>query len=142
MKAINIKWDVDTEDDVVLPSEIEIPGNLTDVDDITEYLSDVTGYCHFGYELADDSIGIKAEETEICDADFVSVWDGGIEVRSKCKVNTKIHEVFDIEISQENPDNFDVLERQYIEINGNEFPVFHKEELNETEQSLLFWYEG
>lgn len=53
MKAINIKWDIDYDSNGYLPTEIEIPDGMIDVDEITEYLSDVTGYCHEGYELVD-----------------------------------------------------------------------------------------
>ena len=53
MKAINIKWDVDTEEELEdLPTEIEIPNNIDIEDDvISDYLSDVTGFCHYGFEL-------------------------------------------------------------------------------------------
>ena len=52
MKAINIEWDVDYEDDrELLPTEIDIPEGMTDEDEISDYISDVTGFCHFGYEL-------------------------------------------------------------------------------------------
>ena len=54
MKAINIKWDTDGEE-VNLPNEIEIPDwvDKEDDDEISDYLSDTTGFCHFGYELVD-----------------------------------------------------------------------------------------
>ena len=54
MKAINILWDTDGEE-VNLPNEIEIPDWIdeNDDDEISDYLSDVTGFCHFGYELVD-----------------------------------------------------------------------------------------
>lgn len=53
MKAINIEWDVDDEKDLeVLPTEIIIPSELEENDDeISDYLSDIAGYCHKGYEL-------------------------------------------------------------------------------------------
>lgn len=51
MKAINIEWDTDSETDVSLPSEIEIPDGMTDLDEISDYLSDTTGYCHFGFDI-------------------------------------------------------------------------------------------
>lgn len=142
MKAINIKWDIDNENDVVLPTEIEIPNNITEEDDITDYLSDVTGYCHFGYDLVKDSIDSGTGNKEICEADFISVWDGEITVRTQCKVDIKTHEVFAIKQSSDNPDNFDVLEREYIEINGNEYPIFRKDELNKKDRQFSFWYEG
>ena len=54
MKAINILWDTDGEE-VNLPDEIEIPDwvDKEDNDEISDYLSDTTGFCHFGYELVD-----------------------------------------------------------------------------------------
>lgn len=54
-KAINIQWDIDEDDSecgaVLLPLEIEIPNNMTDLEDISDYISDVTGFCHKGFEL-------------------------------------------------------------------------------------------
>ena len=54
MKAINILWDTDGEE-VNLPNEIEIPDWIDEDDDdeISDYLSDVTGFCHFGFEIVD-----------------------------------------------------------------------------------------
>ena len=54
MKAINILWDTDGEE-VNLPNEIEIPDcvDKEDDDEISDYLSDATGFCHFGFELVD-----------------------------------------------------------------------------------------
>ena len=55
MRAINIKWDIDHDaDGELLPSEIEIPAGMDDEDEITDYLSDVTGFCHKGYDLIDE----------------------------------------------------------------------------------------
>lgn len=58
MKAVDILWDIDIDDDEVtpesigLPSEVEIPDDM-DEDEIEDYLSDLTGYCHSGYRLVD-----------------------------------------------------------------------------------------
>ena len=54
MKVINILWDTDGEE-VNLPNEIEIPDwvDKEDDDEISDYLSDTTGFCHFGFELVD-----------------------------------------------------------------------------------------
>lgn len=52
MKAINIIWDADTPEELEgLPEEIEIPAGMTDEDEISNYLSDVTGFCHKGFVL-------------------------------------------------------------------------------------------
>lgn len=54
MKAINIEWDVDCEEDLEdLPTEIEIPDGMTDEEEISDYISDETGFCHYGFELVD-----------------------------------------------------------------------------------------
>ena len=59
MKATCIEWDIDGDMEVLdeLPTEIELPNELTDgevdYDGIDDYLSDVTGFCHFGYVLED-----------------------------------------------------------------------------------------
>lgn len=52
MKAINIEWDVENMELLhELLAEIEIPYGMTDEEEISDYLSDETGYCHRGFEL-------------------------------------------------------------------------------------------
>lgn len=54
MKATNIQWDVDLEEELeYLPTEIEIPSEIDedDYDAIDDYISNVTGFCHNGYVL-------------------------------------------------------------------------------------------
>lgn len=53
MKAINILWCIDDEDinNVSLPYEITIPDRITDEDEISDYISDITGFCHEGFVL-------------------------------------------------------------------------------------------
>ena len=57
MKAINIQWDIDFDDfDIevdVVPTEIEIPNGMTDEEEISDYITDETGFCHCGFELVD-----------------------------------------------------------------------------------------
>jgi len=57
MKAINIKWDVDCPEDLEnLPEEIEIPDDLLDYeyeDETSDYITDLTGFCHYGFDLVD-----------------------------------------------------------------------------------------
>lgn len=50
----------------------------------------------------------------IVKATYVSVWDGGIEVRTNCMYNGNTKEVFDIEISD--VDGLDILEDEYVEL--------------------------
>ena len=51
LKTTNILWATDYDDDGELPTEIDIPEGMTDEDEISDYLSEVTGYCHQGYVL-------------------------------------------------------------------------------------------
>lgn len=50
MKAINIIWDTDGEN-VTLPNEIEIPNTMIELEAISDYITDETGFCHKGFEL-------------------------------------------------------------------------------------------
>lgn len=53
MKATDIIWDVDFEKDIeLLPTEIEIPDGM-DENEIEEYISEVTGFCHKGFSLTE-----------------------------------------------------------------------------------------
>lgn len=51
-KATNIKWDLDgVEETVVLPTEILIPDDLSDKDEIYDFISETMGYEALGYKL-------------------------------------------------------------------------------------------
>ena len=76
----------------------------------------------------------------IKNATFTSVWDGGYEVTTDCKVNMKTREVFDIEVN--NDDDIEGLNRldyEYITVDGEEFDVLNKD-LNDVGVTD-FWYE-
>lgn len=65
MKAINIVWDVDGENNPEeilesLPTEMKIPAGMTDVDEISDYLSDETGFCHKGFNLV-KTLGVTVQ---------------------------------------------------------------------------------
>ena len=47
--ATDIQWDTDGED-VDLPTSIRIPDDIDD-EEIADYLSDVTGFLHFGFNI-------------------------------------------------------------------------------------------
>lgn len=52
LKAVNIEWDVDHAEDLdSLPKEVQIPAGMVDPDVISDYLSDLTGFCHKRFEL-------------------------------------------------------------------------------------------
>ena len=59
----------------------------------------------------------------IKNATFVSVWDDGFEVASSCKVNTDTNRVFDIEQVCVDELDLEILDREYIIIDGNEYDV-------------------
>lgn len=63
MKVVKIKWDTDGDKELLktLPKEIDISNefdvkNYEDdeeqlLDDISDWLTDTYGYCHFGFEV-------------------------------------------------------------------------------------------
>ena len=52
MKAVDILWDVDDLKDLAqLPKEIEIPSGMTDAEEISDYITDLTGFCHRGFRI-------------------------------------------------------------------------------------------
>lgn len=54
MLVTDILWAVDNEEDLeYLPTEIEIPEGMEDEEEIADYISDVTGFCHEGFVLED-----------------------------------------------------------------------------------------
>lgn len=55
MKATNIKWDTDGDMELLhkLPIEIELPENMIDEDEISDYISDQESFCHYGFNLVD-----------------------------------------------------------------------------------------
>lgn len=59
MKAINIEWYIDPDECecgiVLLPTEIEIPEYITDLDDVSDYIYDITGFYLKGFEIEDDN---------------------------------------------------------------------------------------
>ena len=72
----------------------------------------------------------------IKNAKFTSVWDGGYEVTTDCKVNMETRKVFDIELIEVD-ESLEHLDREYITIDGEEFDVFSVDEVEDGN----FWYE-
>lgn len=71
----------------------------------------------------------------IKNATFTSVWDGGYEVTTNCKVDMETREVFDIEM-REVDESLEHLDNEYITIDGNNFDVFSIDEVEDAN----FWY--
>lgn len=72
----------------------------------------------------------------IKNATFTSVWDGGYEVTTDCKVDMETRKVFDIELIEVD-ESLEHLDREYITINGEEFDVFSVDEVEDGN----FWCE-
>ena len=67
-------------------------------------------------------------------ATFTSVWDGGYEVTTNCKVNMETKEVFDIEISEGTEDFVNELDKEFVTIDELDYPVSSEREYTE------YWY--
>ena len=78
----------------------------------------------------------NTHDTKVKEALFISVWDGGVEIDTPCKVNLETKEVFDIVTSRYNGDH---LEKEYIEIDGEEFPVSQISDI--VDEDNEFWYD-
>lgn len=52
--ATKIEWDKDEDDNIELPESIEIPEDMIDEHEISDYLSEETGYCHKGFTLVSE----------------------------------------------------------------------------------------
>lgn len=74
MKAVNIKWDIDSEDFVSLPTSMDIPKEITTEEEISDYLSNITGYCHKGYNLL-----VTAEEIKDFIQKYIHLKDYSLE---------------------------------------------------------------
>ena len=77
LKAINIKWDTDGDKEVFneLPTEMIIPDELEKMhkkdkeyalEEISDWLSDETGFCHDGFEVVKE-ITKESVENELYD---------------------------------------------------------------------------
>lgn len=114
MKAINIKWDVDFEVDLEdLPTEIEIPEGMTDEEEISDYISDQTGFCHKGFELTEkyyyDIVASICTETCRTDSHLVC---GGFKTEDEAMEYIDSHNISEVDYYRYCRDD----ETAYIEI--------------------------
>lgn len=72
----------------------------------------------------------------IKEASFTSIWDGGIAVTTDCKVNLDTKEVFAIEKVEVAIEKLECLDAEWVEIDGEQYPVYNAEEPVSGE----FWY--
>lgn len=76
----------------------------------------------------------------IKNATFTSVWDGGFEVETSCKVDMDTRKVFDIEVSDIDSDDLEVLDYEYVVIDGIDFDVVPKSDLSYySEEDNVLW---
>lgn len=76
----------------------------------------------------------------IKNATFTSVWDGGYEVTTNCKVNMETHEVFDIETAEVD-EGLEILENEYITIDGEDYAVYSAYTDDEDwDEETCYWY--
>lgn len=51
-----VEWDIDKDDDTVIPSKVAIPDDVLvddyDIETVSDYLTKTTGYCHNGFTLS------------------------------------------------------------------------------------------
>lgn len=86
--------------------------------------------------------GIFTKVTPYKRAEITSVWDGGVEITTGCTVDLCTHRVFDIEMFADEDDSVEVLDREYVSIDGKAYPVVRKEELTPDMMAAgYFWYE-
>ena len=71
----------------------------------------------------------------IIDATFTSVWDGGYEITTNCKVNVDTKEVFDIELAIGSGDIVETLDEEYITVGNKHYPV------SNNKYGLGYWYD-
>lgn len=71
---------------------------------------------------------------------FTSVWDGGFEITTKCKVNTETREIFDIEVSESTADAVNELDEEYVTIDGEDYPAANYDDIDEDDEET-YWYE-
>ena len=74
----------------------------------------------------------------VINATFVSIWDGGTEIASPCKVNTLTMEIFDVEKVDPVCD-VNVLDGEYVKIGEELFGACSKEDAD-TCPGYWYWY--
>lgn len=112
------------------------------VSEILNGVKDKSNDCRYNFKGIDvwmcfDSLNLetrKGYDVMIKEALFTSVWDDGIEVTAKCKVNVETKEVYDIEQSEVS--GLEILQEEYITIDGVDYSVSQ-----DGEDDTEYWYE-
>jgi hypothetical protein len=83
MRVVSIHWDADYDaDGNYLPTEVEIPKELTDECEIADWLSDTYGFCHCGFRIE----MTEEERQDYCKGCARSIYSDGPLARS-CDMN-------------------------------------------------------
>ena len=97
LKAINIIWDTDGEN-ITLPTEIDIPEGMTGEEEISNYISNETGFCHKGFELTEEKIfEVKAGYYEwniFCNGKIIDSISNGFE--EYVKENPTLEDIYEV----------------------------------------------
>lgn len=110
-KAININWDVDQDLAMILPMSIEIPADITDEEEISDFLSNITGFCHKGFELVKEVEPTKKELTRIECIDYICENIDKIKELIDSSNNNKIKITIDIKSDSAEQTNYRVYKK-------------------------------
>lgn len=114
------------------------------INKIFNELSDYAEEFIIGYLEAKCEYKVSKEDV-IKEATFTSVWNGGYEITTSCKVNTVTKEIFDIQVvdtlTDDDGDELEILDREYVTVDGTEYCAGNA--YSETEgwnQDKDYWY--
>ena len=80
---------------------------------------------------------LSGKPSAVVSATYVSVWDGGTQVRSPCKFNTDTRKAFDVE-SADADEGLTVCEREYVELpDGRQFDRRDDDEADDGKTFIL-----
>ena len=86
--------------------------------------------------------GMQDQQPIIVDAEFISVWDGGTQIVTPCKVNLSTREIIDIGVldCQESVDSPD---EEWVRIGGKDYEAIPKDEhdFSGFGKFAEFWYD-
>ena len=60
---------------------------------------------------------------KIINADFVSIWDDCVEIRTECTVDMETHAIQNIEVVDVDSMDLNICTDEYVEIDGSRFEV-------------------
>ena len=75
----------------------------------------------------------------IKDAAFVSTWEDGTIIQTPCSVNLDTKEVYNVAFIEPPGSTCDMLEREFVLVDGVEYDVFPAWELGDEDDEFWFW---